>query len=143
MGHATQAYAVAHVLTVLLGLKPAKLAHALAIEQLQRQAARITTNRVIAGVHFPVDSIAGRMLGTALGEYFVGRCLGSAASTGRTFDAGYANSHPLRDFNPFSPNQALGAGKFYYESTQGPITKSTLMEYLWNAAKNEWNGRFP
>ena len=143
MGHATQAYAVAHVLKVLLDLNPAKLAHALAIEQLQRQAARITTNRVIAGVHFPVDSIAGRMLGTALGEYFVGRCLGSTASTGRTFDAGYANNHALTDFNPFSPDQGLGAGKFYHASTQGPISKSTVMEHLWGEARKEWARRFP
>jgi hypothetical protein len=74
MGHATQAYAVAHVLKSLLKLNPAKPVHARVIEQLERQAARITTNRVIAGVHFPVDSMAGRMLGVALGEYFVGRC---------------------------------------------------------------------
>ena len=67
MGHATQAYAVAYVLKELLNLDPAtNPAHAMVIDQLDRQAARITTNRVMAGVHFPVDSMAGRMLGVAL-----------------------------------------------------------------------------
>ena len=74
MGHATQAYAVAHVLKSLLKLNPTKPSHRMVIEQLERQAARIATNRVIAGVHFPVDSMAGRMLGVALAEYLVGRC---------------------------------------------------------------------
>ncbi len=55
------------------------------IDQLDRQSARITTNRVIAGVHFPVDSMAGRMLGVALGEYFVGRCTGDQTFMSRKF----------------------------------------------------------
>ena len=76
-GHATQAYAVAYVLKALLNLKPSTWTHKIVIDQLDRQAARIATNRVIAGVHFPVDSMAGRMLGVALGEYFVGRCTGA------------------------------------------------------------------
>ena len=41
--------------------------------QLQRLAARISINRVIAGVHFPVDAVAGQRMGQALGEYFVMR----------------------------------------------------------------------
>jgi 2-keto-3-deoxy-6-phosphogluconate aldolase len=111
--------------------------------QLDRQAARIATNRVVAGVHFPVDSMAGRMLGVALAEYFVGRCLGSTASKSRTFNATHMDNHPRTDFNPFNADQGLAANKFYSESTGGAITQSLLMKHLWDAAKNEWLNKFP
>ena len=66
-GHATEAYAVATILnriansqSALKGLEdkalPFRLAH------------RIAINRTIAGVHFPVDSASGAMLGCAIGE---------------------------------------------------------------------------
>src|SRR3984893_7877272 len=96
MGHATQAYAVAHMLKYLLNLDPAantgtNTGYGMIIDQLDRQVARITTNRVVAGVHFPVDRMAGRMLGVALGEYFVGRCTGQTVPQtfmSRTFISG-------------------------------------------------------
>ncbi len=44
------------------------------LEQLLRLASRIAVNRTIAGVHFPVDSAAGAVLGLTLGAYFVARC---------------------------------------------------------------------
>jgi hypothetical protein len=62
MGHATQAYAVAETLRRLLGLT---LTDSLAV-QLERQAHRIAINRIVAGVHFPVDLVAGMMLGKSL-----------------------------------------------------------------------------
>ena len=77
-GHAAQAYAVVHVLKYLLHLNldannaAGQPKYPTVIDQLERQAARIATNRVIAGMHFPVDSMAGRMLGVARGEYVVG-----------------------------------------------------------------------
>ena len=39
-----------------------------------RLATRIAVNRTIAGVHFPIDSAAGAVLGLTLGLYFVARC---------------------------------------------------------------------
>ncbi|MGV7032021.1 phosphatase PAP2 family protein [Methylobacterium symbioticum] len=141
-GHATQAYAVVHVLKALLGLEPN---HPKVVEQLERQAARIATNRVIAGVHFPVDSLAGRMLGTALGEYVVGRCTSGVAFPGRTFLAA-AIDDPNRmktDFNPFSPTQKGLGAPFYAQATGAPISPSPLMEQVWARASAEWVGRFP
>jgi hypothetical protein len=46
-------------------------------EQFLRLAARIAVNRVIAGVHFPIDNAAGMVLGVQLGRYF-----SSLATTG-------------------------------------------------------------
>ena len=149
MGHGTNAYAVAYVLRRLLDLD-ADPRYGTVIEQLDRQAARITTNRVVAGVHFPVDSMAGRMLGVALGEYFVGRCTGTAVTQnflGRTFNAGQVDAHATTDFNPFSPDQELGptpaAGMFYSCATGLPaVRQSDLMAYMWEKAQREWAGRF-
>ncbi|HJY04809.1 MAG TPA: phosphatase PAP2 family protein, partial [Bryobacteraceae bacterium] len=144
MGHATQAYAVAFVLKRLLNLDlQAHAEHERVINQLDRQAARITTNRVVAGVHFPVDSMAGRMLGVALGEYFYGRCTGHQKFMSRTFLAAGIDNAPTTDFNPFSPAQAeLNDGTFYSKLEGANITKSDLMEYVWCTAQQEWKGRF-
>lgn len=149
-GHATQAYAVAYLLKRLLNLKPnPDPKHASTIDQLDRQAARIATNRVIAGVHFPVDSMAGRMLGVALGEYFVGRC-GVATPTNmisRTFNASVVdNASGPTEFNPFTDEQDLDptVPGTVYSAVQGTqIPSSTLLKQVWGAARCEWKGRFP
>jgi hypothetical protein len=155
MGHATQAYAVAYVIKKLLNLDPnpqvSPPKYVTVIEQFERQAARIATNRVVAGLHFPVDSMAGRMLGVALGEYFVGRCTSTLAPqkfTSRTFHAGIIDGAPITDFNPFDADQKLdqapAAGKIYsVVSGANNIPPSTLMAQVWGAAKAEWVGRFP
>jgi membrane-associated phospholipid phosphatase len=71
-GHATEAFTI--IITVLMALLPEGHKYK---EQLERLAARIAVNRTVAGVHFPVDSAAGRLLGTALAGYFVARCKGA------------------------------------------------------------------
>jgi membrane-associated phospholipid phosphatase len=143
-GHATQAYILAHVLQRLLDV-PAQ--HPTAI-QLQRQAARIATNRVVAGVHFPIDSIAGRLLGWALGEYFLRRCgvrpkEGSKEFVGRTFNGAYKKfeseaiefipgRQPLEGDQPLAPFYGLGAS-----DPQG-ISAHKLLEHCWTKAAAEW-----
>lgn len=82
-GHAVEPFAVATVLDRLMfpaesdGLKAWRLPY--------RIAHRIALNRVIAGVHFPIDIIAGAVVGIAIGEAFL-HLVGDKASLGeRTF----------------------------------------------------------
>ena len=46
--------------------------------QVYRLAHRIASNRTVAGVHFPVDSGAGALMGCLLGEYIYGLAYGTA-----------------------------------------------------------------
>jgi hypothetical protein len=73
-GHATEAYLIAHLLEQFLkdGTRYR--------DQLQRLAARTSINRTVAGVHFPIDSTAGRRLGQSLAEYLIARMICSPAT---------------------------------------------------------------
>jgi hypothetical protein len=66
-GHSTEAHALATVLTRLTGGVPVD--HAIARSRRFRLATRIAINRTVAGLHYPIDSACGAVLGIALGEY--------------------------------------------------------------------------
>lgn len=82
-GHAAEAFLVARLLQVMArqsspkpnipGARPRADAYSLSTH-LQRLAARIADNRVVAGVHFPIDSTAGRIVGESFADYFLFRC---------------------------------------------------------------------
>lgn len=77
-GHAAEAFLIARLLQAIAGQpkkrrKRAEDAYSLETH-LQRLAARIADNRVVAGVHFPIDSTAGRMVGECFADYFLFRC---------------------------------------------------------------------
>lgn len=106
-GHATEIFTAATVLRGLVeqaqAARPAAYHRALGA-QLDRLAARIATNRVVAGVHFPVDSVAGRVLGMQLGR-FVLRAAGlgpapvSTASLRFAADDFFVAGGPPRDLS--------------------------------------------
>jgi hypothetical protein len=79
-GHATEAFMVAYILWRLRRTVDSANDHRWC-EQLMRQASRVAINRTVAGVHFPVDSAAGQVLGLTLGRYFVLRCTNVPAAT--------------------------------------------------------------
>ncbi len=96
-GHATETFITAVVLLKLLSAAAAAAAAAATPftlpyadlkwgAQFMRLASRVAINRTIAGVHFPVDTAAGALLGLTLGEYFVHRCKNDAAYEAYAFD---------------------------------------------------------
>ncbi|MEK6244260.1 MAG: phosphatase PAP2 family protein [Pseudomonadota bacterium] len=141
-GHATEAHIVAYVLWRLLRrAEPTK--NRRWCDQLMRQAARIAINRTVAGVHFPVDSAAGQLLGLTLGDYFVRRC-GNNGSP--------ANYRAWRFDGPrFNGNLDFDWRLLYNTTTDlrlsAPFTDilpmqtaqvSALLTWLWRKAVAEW-----
>jgi hypothetical protein len=123
------------------------------LEQVLRLANRIAVNRTIAGVHFPVDSAAGCVLGLTLGYYFVARCK-TTTSSNTTYDA-----HKLDGPTFPQGTAAMADGDFYWTlyidpatgniltptsvtklNTTGtlPVQFSPLLNWLWGKALAEW-----
>lgn len=139
-GHATEAFIVAHVIEQLMrAAKPGHAhdkGHKVLHEQLQRLASRIAVNRTVAGVHYPVDSAVGRMLGTVLGELFVARCQGGKIRE-HGFDAlkfTHKGGEPM-DFNVQEP---LDSGAGSITGKGHAIGAADLMKWMWDEAKKEW-----
>lgn len=85
-GHATEAYLATHLLLTMFGQPTASPAG----EQMYRLAERISTNRTIAGLHFPIDHAAGQALGSSLAQWllaFVSDPLQNAVRQSRDFDS--------------------------------------------------------
>lgn len=107
-------------------------------EQLERFAARCAVNRTVAGLHYPVDSAVGRLLGTALAEFFVARCTGAKLHErgfdGRKFHG--PNGHVI-DFDPrvsMSDNQS---GYYQLLPAAGTVPASPILAFMWDKAAKE------
>ena len=141
-GHATQAYIVATVLKALLKLDPNQDTAITA--QLDRQAARIATNRVVAGVHFPIDSMAGRLLGVTLAEYALARFTSAGTWTERRFDGAALTGR--EDFDPERQplDRNVKACPYHLIGSPGPMPAgSPVLKHLWGKAQGEWKDMPP
>jgi membrane-associated phospholipid phosphatase len=149
-GHAAESFAAALVLwNVMRTSGGAGYAAAEWRVQLLRLASRIAINRTIAGMHFPVDSAAGAVLGLTLGQYFVNRCSGAAGYRAWRFEgskypqAGDFIWHELYDVATetlTSMPSATGYSLQYAPNDQAidPQKQSYVLTWLWNKAKSEW-----
>jgi len=147
-GHATEAFIVAYVLRQLLDASDIKGHHdSIWCEQLMRLASRIAVNRTVAGVHFPVDSAAGCMLGLTVGRYFVARCNRSGTFTGWRFNGPcFEGDFDWRAILPqIDAANRRPAPPQYLERmedhTLDASESSPALEWLWTAAKREWTAR--
>ena len=129
-GHSTQAFFVARLLKLLAGAR----CSAVMEEQLQAQAARIAQNREVAGVHFPVDSMAGCLLGDTLAWHLA--AVGSQGELAR-----YAGRFDARE----DPTQMHGAAMAYdrFQHRENDVDKparprASTVAWLWNMAREEW-----
>jgi hypothetical protein len=154
-GHATEAFAVARVLLALAGNRFDETLD----ELLMRQAARIAINRTIAGVHFPVDSAAGQMLGLSIADYLLRRA-GVASVRGTSIESlgdwvFHGEAYPEADDFKFRrlydtqtrarTTKALGGagGNEVWAEAKGwadadAIETSELLKWLWDKAVAEW-----
>lgn len=124
-GHATEAYAIASLLAALLG--PPAGAPGVDLERrLFLLAARIADNREVAGLHYPIDTQAGRLLGTVLADYLVARCTGLACHSAAF------NGHAMQAADPAAPQLEPRDGAAY------PIRPSDTLAWLWQRARLEW-----
>jgi len=142
-GHSTEAHMLARILWKLRGGTPGNLLD----EQLMRQASRVAVNRTIAGVHFPVDSAAGQVLGLTLANYFLCRSGAPGAAAAYNpwrFDGGryvanddfdrtlhYNAATSAQTQNAYVDQIALAGG-----ATAPPT--SPFLGWLWNKAAAEW-----
>ena len=96
-------------------------------------------NRTVAGLHFPVDSAVGRLLGTALAEFFVARCNGGKVHE-RGFDGTkfHGSAGHVIDFDP-RVSMTDNKSRYYH---QGPairgIATSPILAFMWAKAAKEW-----
>jgi hypothetical protein len=132
-GHGTEAYLTCTLLQALLP-NGAKYK-----EQLERLAARMAVNRTVAGLHYPVDSAAGRMLGTALADFLIARCAGGKVHErgfdGRKFHDAQGNGI---DFDPRVSMSDNKSGYYLLSPRVAVVAASPLLRFMWKKAEAEW-----
>jgi membrane-associated phospholipid phosphatase len=139
-GHATEGYLIAGILAVLVPGAYGNFPQA----HLNRIAHRIAENRIVAGLHFPIDNVAGRLLGETLAGLFLALCGaklpdnapvtpdkavfdGAGLSAGNA-PAGKANPDTLLGNQPGCRQELLRA----------TVDSIPVLEEMWAAASQEW-----
>ena len=131
------------------------------VDQLMRQAARIAINRTITGVHFPADSMAGAMLGLAIGQYLIARATGKGCLYPVAFDGTKVAAPPSSGSGPLvgvdfrtetylvanaDPLERAPAHDGIVSDVDAPIAVSSglisgPLQFLWDKSVLEWQKR--
>jgi membrane-associated phospholipid phosphatase len=160
-GHATEAFATATIFAALRlsgggtsddALLTAILARLSPVVEaapdtdpiilLYRLAARIADNRTVAGVHYPVDSAHGALLGLGITLAFVAHCLGGGES--RPVPTWSADGNDWSgDFTLRKWCAALGGGaqagwRQRHDAALPAAEDWHILPALWQAAVQEW-----
>ena len=131
-GHATQAAAIAKVLNTLLDEVPQELAHRKGRSKLiKAQAHRIAVNRTVAGLHYPMDSYAGTLIGSGVASIIIAMAKNRMPTLGTESynpNASHGDDFYLRDAMPlYRLHGAVGADLGY----------ETTLSWLWEKARED------
>lgn len=139
-GHATEAFLVATLMHRLMtGAGPKAGVGASA--QLYRLAHRIASNRTVAGVHFPIDSAAGALMGCLLGEYVFGLAHGAAPVPAPAPFRAMVNASEPTDFQidgDFSLDWLADALPGDVTIAPGTRPAASIFGTFWGLAEREW-----
>ncbi len=127
-GHAIEAYFTARVLGALCGAGAAQQA------MLERLAQRIAQNRVVAGVHYPVDCWIGRQMGLVLAGYFLALCGSQPRWHGARMEAAGTSLPP-------APLQFEAMDEALLPGEACPGMPQPLLKEAWHVAAQEWPRR--
>jgi hypothetical protein len=109
-------------------------------------ASRIAINRTVAGVHYPVDSMAGCLLGLTMGNYLVARSTGKASYVAWTFQGEAVvsnedfNWQALLDVNATDAGTQVSNASYVIEDGEQNEERlgSPILAWLWKKAVDEW-----
>ncbi len=160
-GHTMEAFAMAEILADVVNQRDAHQNGCVDDQrsfrqQMYKQAARVAVNRVVAGVHYPIDNMAGALAGLTLGKWLMALATPHAptedegnvveiTTTSHAFESPYNDQSPDIPQTDFSLSMLLEHFKTapartnYYQSN-GPIAVShaPLLFWLVEKAKSEW-----
>lgn len=146
-GHATIAFMFVPLLAALLD-PPVALEWSQGRRWMFRLAHRISHNRVVAGLHFPVDAVAGRLLGEVLADFFLAICGKQQHCAGAAkieIPASVTSANAMKATLPRESEVSDGdwsqdlAKHFQLAIPSGSnlVTASRLLEEMWSAAERE------
>jgi hypothetical protein len=135
-GHATEAFTTATVLAALLDLNGTTSA------PLRRLAQRIADNRQVAGLHYPIDTKAGQLLGFVLGDYLVARCRDGEVRTG-SFNGDRLEGDETCQEGGDDPRDKREGWTNVIEPGQQMlrVEHSDQLRWLWDEARQEWGAK--
>jgi len=129
-GHATESFLIATLLAHFSGGDPWTGINA---GNLRFQLAeRITNNRTIAGLHFPLDNYAGALLGVALGRCLISTGTGLKLPAEAKF-TGVGHLDPMAHFHLEGCGDLVGV-----KPTDTAPYPDDIFAYIWNRATKEW-----
>lgn len=141
MGHVSEAVIVCSILSALTKNEGSDEWKSMTL-QLERLAFRIGQNRVVAGVHYPVDLVAGMVIGKWLARFVVSACQDRddivISEKPQIFNAHDLKPSERQEFIDHPENLAIDSA----DTTVKPaaaLRKSALMGAIFAVARAEWD----